>query len=156
MAVLVCSCQSKNEGLALFNEYSFHLTGNEEVVEPDSVLRSAYLTHMNAFKLQIPLFKTIKDSNYTLFIGIPYNSSMARIKESLKDFTWADSLELKTDSSAFLYANYKQDSTYLLEYIKSIDKNMVYVFAMSKSKQVKDSVFNMKEISNRIRKNGGD
>lgn len=156
MAMLFCSCQSKNQGLALFNEYYFHLSGNEEVVEPDSVLRSAYLTHVNSFQLQIPLFKTIKDSNYTLFVGIPYNSNMARIKESLKDFNWADSLAFKTDSSAYLYANYKQDSTYILEYVKSIDKNMVYVYAMSKSKQVKDSIFNLKEISNRIRKNGGD
>ncbi len=64
-----------------------------------------------------------------------------------------NTLELHTDSLSYFYKTHNNDTTYISEYSKVFDKNLIYILAISNSKKIADSLFNRSELSNRFNQN---
>ncbi len=149
--MLVCCTSNKDASVLLFNNISFKLNDGEKVVTVDTKKKEVYNAYFDKGNVQIPLFKCIKANNYTIFIGLPLNSSIKELSN--------DSLALnlnqtyfQSDSTKYFYKTYRSSNEYHAVYAKNFDNNLVYVLATSPSALISDSLFNMQSLSNRFHK----
>ena len=95
--------------------------------------------------------KYIKHADYEIFIGIPYNTSIQQLfqnqlkkQDSLIDMLYSDSHSH--------YVKYKRNDFYIAEYATKVASNsLIYIYTMSISKEVTDSLFNKFELSSRVK-----
>jgi len=149
ITALTISCTPKKENsINLFNDIRFGLQQGEELVDI-KLMSTSYLDQTNQKKIQVPLFKCIKNSNYIMYIGIPYNTSLSALSKS-ELFEKNLPIQANTDSTTFDYKQYLHDATYITEYAVKVQNNLLYVIAVSKSKAIQDSLFNFKVLSHRL------
>ena len=152
ISVISCTVEKKNE-TPLFNGLTFNLYDGEAIEEINSRTGERYSCFFNDGIIQIPLYKYIKHSNYDIFIGIPYNTSIeALVKSKIAKQDSTDAY-FKSDSVSF-YKKYAKDGLYITEYASKIeDLSLIYIAAMSESRELSDSLFTETKLSERINTN---
>jgi len=152
LTLISCTGNKQNQ-VPLFNELSFKMQSGESNVEIDSDAKTQYQKYFTYQFIQIPLFKHIHHSDYEIFIGIPFNTSLdAMVKNQLQK---PDSLKiyLKSDSTRF-FNSYKTDSCYVTEFANKLASNtLIYVSVLTRSKELSDSLFKESELTKRINTN---
>ena len=129
----MASCTSKQDSsVHLFNNISFKLNDNEEVVKIDSKKKEIFNSYFDKKAVQIPLFRCIKSDSYLIFVGIPYNTS---IKE-LSDYNLIHTLKqtyFESDSANYFYKTYCDKKDQITIYTRNFSNNLVYVLTVSNS-----------------------
>ena len=148
------SCTSKKQDeIPLFNELTFKIHDGEAIGEINSNTKNQYFKYFNNQPVQVPLFKYIKHTNYEIFIGIPYDTSIEVLVKSQIEKQDSSINNFKSDS-LYYYKNYKRDAFYITEYAAKVaGKSLIYISTMSDSRKLTDSLFNESELSNRIKSN---
>lgn len=147
---LVCCTSKQDESVLLFNKISFKLNNAEEVVKIDIKKKGIFNSYFDKNDVQIPLFRCIKSDRYLIFIGIPFNTS---VKE-LTDYSLTQSLNqtfFEGDSTSYFYKTYSNEKEQITTYARNFSSNLVYVLTVTNSKELSDSLFNTKELSNRFK-----
>ena len=100
------SCTSEaspDNGLSLFNDLIFNDNPEEVSQEITPESQTTYKQHFLHGELQIPLYRHLSHSKYDLFIGIPYRTSLADLKQdyfAVQDSVWTK-LQAHVDSSSY-------------------------------------------------------
>ncbi len=145
-----CTSSLNDKQFFIFNNVSFKLIEGESLIDVTSDINEHYISYFKNTNIRLPLFKNIISNSYTIYLGIPYNSS---IKKIMKFQNLDDKFNLvasSSDSSFYTFKNYNNDSTYISEYSRLFDNNLIFILAISNSKTVSDSLFNLRELSNRF------
>ena len=146
--LISCTSQEKTD-MNLFNDIFFKLNEKEKSVNIDDSKKIIYQKFVDKNSPQIPLFKCVSADNYTIFLGIPVNSSTEQF--SKYDLLYNKS-KIKNDSivkSHFKIKNKSKDY-FSTSFVKEFDKNKIYVLAISNSESITDSLFNKKKMNNRF------
>jgi hypothetical protein len=152
IAVLVASCSFENKSeIGLFNGIVFKLNQDEQVVNISGDKRDIFYGYMDKIPVSVPLFRCVETDKYVLFLGIPVGTSIKEMIDS-KFSQIRNSPVIEHDSLTYFYMKHQDDKNYVTEYVKSFDKNMVYVLAISKSITLSDSLFNRKTLDARFGK----
>lgn len=149
LSILSCSDVNRNI-IPLFNEITFEMNEGEEMDVITSSIKDIYAENFNNSEIQIPLFKYIKHSNYQIFIGIPYNTSINKL--TLNQMRKQEDLisNLKSDSLYF-YDRYKRGDFYMTEYAAMFSNNsLIYISTISPSKELTNSLFIQTELKRRL------
>ena len=78
--ISLCFCTNKSTNyISLFNNISFQLQNGEVDTEIHQNINMLYTEYFNNQKTQIPLYKFIKHSNYKIFIGLPFDTSIEKM-----------------------------------------------------------------------------
>lgn len=147
---LVCCTSKQDESVLLFNKISFKLKKGEEVVKIDTKKKEIFNSCFDKNDIQIPLFRCIKSDRYLIFIGIPFNTS---VKE-LTGYRLTQALNqtfFECDSTSYFYKTYSNEKEQITTYARNFSNNLVYVLTVTNSKELSDSLFNTKELSNRFK-----
>ena len=146
-----CSPKSENE-IFLFNDIFYQLEEEESIEEITQNRVELYDSLFNRNKPQIPIFRSIKHQDYSLFIGIPYQASYEQIlktKSKQKDSLLIS--EVITDSCWFI--KYRVKDSIAAEYLaKTKDSSLIYMAMLSINHSKADSLFSLNEFKNRISK----
>lgn len=148
------SCNPKNqEGkeIKLFNKFTFSLENSEISKQINDDIHHKYDSLITRKGFQIPLYKYVEASNYKIYIGIPYNTSLKKIKDQ-EIFPGTLRTSQRDKSGEYTYKTYTAYGSFLAEYAENLEGNLVYVLAISSSKNTADSVFSLKAFSNKIQK----
>lgn len=148
------SCHQKDhsdEAIEIFNNHTFKLDKAESSIPLTDEIHQRYDSLIAGKELQIPLFKYVKSSNYNLYIGVPYKTSLKKIKDQ-EIFPGTLRTSQKGKSGKFMHKTYTAYGSFLAEYAENLEGNLVYVLGISSSKPTADSVFSLKSFSNRIQK----
>lgn len=150
LVALISFCNNPNKDrLFLFNKISFDLKKNESLVELDSLHKTKYYSYFLNQDIQIPLYRCIKTNEYTIFIGIPLNSSIGQLKK----INLNSSLRIisdKSDSSLFFYRSFSNKTENVSIYSRDFDDNIVFVIALSKSYKPDSNYFDFESINTRF------
>jgi hypothetical protein len=147
---LACTTVKEKSELPIFNNISFKLMEGESLMDLTPEIKDNYLSYFKNTNLQIPLFKSFKAEDYTIYIGIPYNTSIEKLIElQIVDQT-ANPIILESDNSSYFFKKQNTDTTYISEYSMLFDKNLIYILAITDSKTISDSLLNQIELSNRF------
>lgn len=114
-------------------------------------INELYSAYFNNRQPQIPLFKYVKHLNYQIFIGIPYDTSISNmIKAQLEK---PDSLRVFFESNPnYFFTKYERDGLYITEYASVYEnRNILYISTITNMKEISDSLFNMSDVSTRIK-----
>lgn len=145
------SCTSKEDtSVLLFNQIFFKLSDGEEVMKIDFKEKELFNSYFDKKSVQIPLFRCIKSDSYLIFIGIPFNTS---VKE-LTDYSMIQTLNqtfFEGDSTTYFYKTYSNEEELITTYTRNFSNNLVYVLTVTNSAVLSDSIFNIKELSNRFK-----
>ncbi|MGM0565529.1 MAG: hypothetical protein ACQESX_02115 [Bacteroidota bacterium] len=148
------SCNQKDhsdEAIEIFNKYTFKLENAESSIPLTDEIHQRYDSLIAGKELQIPLFKYVESSDYKLYIGVPYNTSLKNIKDQ-EIFPGTLRTSQRDKPGEFTYKTYTAYGSFLAEYAENLEGNLVYLLGVSRSKPVADSVFSRKAFSNRIKK----
>jgi len=147
---LACTPNKEKNEVFLFNDTSFKLTAGDSITDLKYQITENYQSYLTKSNIQIPLYKCILNKNYRIYIGIPYNTSIKKlIKIQIIDHP-AGQVELKTDTLSYFFKHQNNDTTYISEFSKVFDKNLIYILAITNSKMISDSLFKHTELSNRF------
>ena len=149
---LLLSCTGKNsKEINLFNNNSFKLKTGETLLEITPCITQMYTGYFNNQQIQIPLFKYIKHVDYVIFIGIPYNTSIDKMVNFRLNQPDSCHAFLERNSTGF-FNKYRKNGYYISEYSAVLEnKSLIYISAMSFSKEISDSLFNKAGIIKRIK-----
>ncbi len=148
--LLIVSCNSVNDNrILLFNDVYFELfVGDKQRVLEERV-KNNYLDLISNKEVQIPLFKHIKNKNYSLFIGLPYNTTLSKINQQ-NLFEESIILFSKKDERFFSFKSYKNKSDYVVEYVQKVDENLLYILLVSDYSESINHLSYFEELSKRI------
>jgi hypothetical protein len=153
VVLIIVSCKSQQpKSLSIFNDISFKLLDGDEVVDIDSSKKETFKSYVTYKYIQVPLFRCIESDFYSIYIGIPLNSS---IKKLYKD-TMPNTIDLKlivseTDSSSYFYKSYNHSSAKIYLYSENFENNIVYVLVRTNG-DMDDSTFTMQSLASRFKK----
>ena len=150
ISLLSCTTNKEKKEVSIFNNISLKLIENENIVDLKHQIIENYQSYFTKNNIQIPLFKCIINKNYTIYLGIPYNTSIKKLmKFQILDQT-VGQVELETDTLTYFFKKQNNSTIYISEYSKVFDKNLIYILAITKSKMISDSLFKQTELSNRL------
>jgi len=144
-----CSPTPDNE-IPLFNNIVYHLEDGESIedITPNTV--ALYDSLFNGPNYEIPLFRNIQHKDYTLFIGLPFNTGyeqLLRNKVNSRDTLLIS--ETITDSCFF--TKYEVENTTASEYVVKLNnKSIVFVATLSIADNKTDTLFTINKLNNRI------
>ncbi|MBE9466764.1 MAG: hypothetical protein IMY72_00415 [Bacteroidetes bacterium] len=150
ISFLACSKSKEKKEVPIFNNISFKLFESEKIVDIKNQITNNYQSYFTNSNIQIPLFKCVKNKDYTIYLSIPYNTS---IEELTKFQIFGKTLgqkELQTDTLSYFFKKQYIDTAYISEYSKIFDENLIYILAITNSKIISDSLFNNTELSTRL------
>ncbi len=154
LVVFFTSCTSfkKEKAIDLPNKISILLNKKEKQIrEQSSFLIDDFFSFFNEdSKKTIPLYRTITHGNYSLFIGLPYNKTVASIStDNLMNNNYS-LIESKIDKnySHKIYKN--KEGGYLVEFTKELDRNLIYILGTTNKLNIVETVLNLQELTNRI------
>lgn len=152
LAISLFACTSNKEKgeVFVFNNISFKLIEGERVVNTDYLIAENYQSYFKSSNIQNPLFRCIKNQDYTIYLSIPYNTSIDTLMKFQILGQTAGLTELQTDTITYFFKRQNNDTTYISEYSTVIDKNIIYLLTTTNSKKVSDSLFNQTDLSNRF------
>lgn len=149
LTLFSCKNVAKNE-LPLFNGIAFKITDNESVEKVSKSVLENYNKNFNYSPFQIPLSKYIVHNNYSIYIGIPFNTSFNNLRSFHIKNNENNLGSFKSDSTSF-YRSFKSDSLFYTEYCANINSNsLIYISTVTKYKEVADSLFNEAKLIERI------
>ncbi len=149
-AITLVGCTSQNEReVVLFNDITFELKDGEEIISIDSQTKEYFHSYFENTDVQVPLFRCIKAGDYIIYLGIPIRAGIDRLidlrQETINNYT-----AFESDSLSYFYISHQRDMDYITEYSEAFENNFIYVLAVSNSGELSDSLFNRKEISQRL------
>ena len=150
--LLLSSCKgtrNSNE-LALFNNISFFLEENERIETITPQLSDDFQHYYQNDHFQVPLFRCIKGAEYTIFIGLPFNTNIHDLIEFQKLLQDSVISELITDNTSYYLIERKIGDDYYMEYAINCDHNLISILAVSQDKETLNHHFNYDKISNRL------
>ena len=81
LVLISCKSAISDQEVFLFNDISFNLRNNEKIVGLDkknvAIFDSCFLNR----KIQLPLFKCIKNDDYSLYLALPLDASIKELSE---------------------------------------------------------------------------
>lgn len=143
-----CSPKPENE-IFLSNDVFYQLEEGESTEEITQNTVELYDSLFNKKEPKIPIYKRIKHQDYTLFIGLPFQTSYEQLLETKSN--QKDSLfsEIITDSCLFI--KYQVKNSIAAEYLtKTKDNSLIYMAMLSVNPSKADSLFSLNEFKNRI------
>lgn len=151
VVVLWSSCSSPSaEGVLLYNNISFSVEEGEYVQQPDLNLTNEYLGMIDAKDIQIPMFKCIRGTDITLYVGLPAESN-------LQNLFAAPPVQMDTifenngiSNNSFYRTGMKSD-LFVFEYAEMFGQNLVYLTGHTKSKKVIDTKLNGDQLHKRFK-----
>ncbi|MEO0728144.1 MAG: hypothetical protein AAFZ63_26595 [Bacteroidota bacterium] len=148
-----CSSGAPNDNeLPLFNNLVMQLNTDETVqsITPES--QEIYQRHFSQGDIQVPLYRHISHTEYDLFVGIPYRTSLKDLKEgyfAIQDSTWSQ-LNTQIDSISY-YRIYQDSSYYRAEYAaESEDGSLIYLAAVGDTTRFAAYTFSTFDLTSRI------
>lgn len=147
--LLQCSNQRENE-ISVFNNINFHFKHNESVENITQSTITLYDSLFNGQYSEIPLYKKIRHQQYSLFLGLPFNTSLKKLKT--QKYAIPDSLIISKESndSCFII-NYKIDKTFATEYAIQINKkSLIFLSGLTTKQAIADSLFTLENLSKRF------
>ena len=148
---LLCCSSKEKSNLILFNDILFELKEHESIANIDTELKEEFHSYFTETPLQIPLYRCVKGKDYSVYIGIPFNTTLKRIGDA-KTSQIKDPIQMTKDSN-FFYAAYSKESKYVTEYIQEFDENLIYLLTISNSPEKSNSIFNKEALSARFKEN---
>lgn len=151
LPLLLLSCKgNSNNDLHLFNNIMFSLNEDESRTQITEELQEAYFKYINEKPFQVPIFMIIENHNYQIYIGIPVGTNLeelagADIKEGAQIIT-----DPESDLSTYAYRQYSYDAEFISEYAVKVNENLLFLFAITDSYEVSESMFNLNELAGRI------
>ena len=126
------------------------MTSDESLGEINFHSSSPYSNYVDSLKVEIPLFKIVKSKHYTVYLGIPLETSLSNIVENSRQHI--DNLsDLQTDTLTYGYFRTKINNQHLSIATKKTDNSIVFAIAESQSKDIIDSLFNKNTFLNRFK-----
>ena len=142
----------KNQGgsdLFLFNNVSFTLQQDEKVSTITNIEKDKFFSYFNEQAPQIPIYKYIKTSTYTIYIALPYNTTIQNFSNS--DFLLCNRNTLtQVEDSVSHYNQYDCMGEFVSEYVVSLGGNIIYFLASTPSEAIADSLFSLDAMKNRF------
>ncbi|MGQ1891109.1 hypothetical protein ACT29H_11780 [Thermophagus sp. OGC60D27] len=149
--IFLCGCsQSKSDQIQLFNGISFQLQQKEIIRDITPSTIEFYDSLFNGPFSEIPLYRNIQHPQYSLFIGMPFNTSLQKIMDY--SYAWADSsiIMKQANDSSFLIT-YKVENAIAMKYaIQTGNSNLFFLSGLTQEKVVADSLFTLKKLSKRF------
>lgn len=150
--LLAASCTSETEQkVVLFNGATFELKEGEEIVEIDTDKKEVYNHYAQKEYIQIPVYKCVTHEKYSIFLGIPINTSIKKIIE-YNSLHRRDITLLESDSINYFYATYENENNYVVEYAKTSENNLFYILVVSDIVERSGASFNKNALSKRFNK----
>jgi len=144
-----CSVEEKRT-IQFFNGISFEIRNSESLGEVNEHSNLSYASCIDSLGVQIPLFKVVNGNQYTIYLGIPVDTSLEDIiKKSQSRFEISKTIE--TDSLTYCYFKVNNNKQHLCVLTRKTENSMVFLIAESPSKQVLDSLFNKQSFINRLK-----
>jgi len=150
ISFFACTSSKKDKEVFIFNNISFKLIEGESLVDIKPKIKENYLSYFKNTNLQIPLLKSIKNKDYAIYLGIPYNTSIEKLIKFQIFRQSVNPIVLQSDTISYFLKKQNNDTTYISEYSKVFDQNLIYILAITNSKIISDSLFNQTELSNRF------
>ena len=143
------SCEPEvDNGVYLYNDISFKVQENESIEDSDREIIADYEKYLFSSDFQIPLFKCIKGDQYTIFLGIPYETSVEEIAEAQRFIE--DPLLFEVGSTSPLLIRNHPNGTYSTEFLVPLEENLFYVLATSASQPLLDSILTQEALTSRF------
>ena len=95
------------------------------------------------------MYKCIEGGAYTIYIAIPYNTSVREISDT-DILLCSQDTSAQAKDAAYSYRRYECPNEYVSEYAVSLDNNIVYVLASTTSKSIADSLFSHEAMKERL------
>lgn len=148
-SLIRCNNAQKDE-IPVFNNINFHLEDGESTVNITQTTIDLYDSVFNGQFSEIPLYKKIQHQQYSLYLGLPFNTNLKKLKH--QKYEIPDSLVLsKTANDSSFIIEYKIDKTFAIEYATQINKkSIMFLSALTTKKEIADSLLNMKKITERF------
>ncbi len=116
--------------IPVFNNIVFSLTPHDTIGSITPEIQAGYALLLNSNRIQVPLFRYIKSSDYELFLGIPVNTS---VKEFYALKATDSTARIQSDSLTYLFVTHADKEKMYCEYIADFDGNLVYLLGVRKS-----------------------
>ena len=143
-------CNS-NEGdeIYLFNGISFELIEGEKVIKLDKDRKEIFHSYINNKSVQIPLFRFIESKDYSIFVGLPFNTSIKELSNLSIAPTFNQTF-FEGDSTSYFFKKYINDKEHVSIYTRNFSNNLVYVLTVTNSAIKSDSLLHKNALSNRF------
>ena len=147
LSLVSCELES-DKGVYLFNDISFQVHENESVEESNREIIAEYEKYLFTSDLQVPLFKCVKGDQYTIFLGIPYETSIEEIADAQS--LVENPLLFEAESDSPLLIRNHPNGVYSTEFLVPSGENLFYVLATSSSQAIQDSILTKEILTNRF------
>lgn len=144
-----CGSQSGDD-IALFNNIFFKKDKTEKICDSSVNNDVLYYSRFENEEIQIPLFKCLYGKNYSVFIGIPYNTDFKAIHDMTSEDKRHETLLSEGDSLSFFFKDFIKDGKYYNEYCRQSRDGLIYLLAVSGDETIVDSLFGSDSFSNRL------
>lgn len=156
LAIVISSCRQRdtNSKIVLPNGIDISLLDGEvQNRKPPAFLMDDYFSTFNANNdHQIPLYRTVEHKDYIFYIGLPYNFDLDKIfKDNLIEENYNLVKAKRKDHS--IYKVYQKNNKYAVEFVKQLEKNLIYILAITDSEESLKNALSLPEFLNRIKEN---
>ena len=150
-AATLYACTSKKESeITLFNNITFKLMEGEKNISVNAKAKENFHFYINKHTpLQIPLFKNIQSKDYTIYLGLPINTTIKQLA-ALRSNHINNPSSFDTDKTSYLYISYQNKNKHISEYCKTINNNTIYVLTISSTPETSKALFNIEALSKRF------
>lgn len=148
--ILSCKNDTSKRTIPIFNAISFQTNKGEKLSLKNQIVTETYKSYFSNEDIQIPLFKYIKGKNYSIYISIPYNTTLKNLEKQQFINPKFNQKNFQTDSTSYFFRKFADKSTYISIYSKEFDKNLIFVLTETNSKKISDSLFNKTKLSKRF------
>jgi len=147
-----CNSFTSNKKVILPNGVNIPLYDNEvQIHEHSKFITEDYFSFFKKnINIQTPLYRTIRHKGYLLFISLPYNKTITNISNEnlIKEIYTLEKKE--SDQTSYSYKSYTQSSQHLVEFVKKIDNNLIYMLAVTSDENTAKSFSKSSYFSDRI------
>jgi len=149
VALTACSPAPKDK-VELFNGLSLKLNTGESLQNINPTIHETYISLFDNKNFSIPLFKWIKGSDYSMFIGILYNASIEQFINS--EIINRPAVDIKTDSVTYGFRKSVSNGIYVAKYISKQGENDLFIVATTHFPLIADSLFTYEKFESRLQK----
>ena len=95
----------------------------------------------------IPLFRSIKQTNYDLYLGLPFQTSFEKLQNRHNN---QELILNETDDKSYSYQQYQTDSSYITTLIRKEKNGTIYIVVSTKDKETAQNNFTYEKLNQRI------
>jgi len=148
LMVLTACFSTPKDKVELFNGLSLKLNAGEFLQNNNSSVQEIYFSSFDNENFSVPLFKWIKGNDYSIYIGILYNTPIEQFIRS--EIINRPAIDMMTDSVTYGFQKSVSDDMYIAKYISKQGVNNLFMVAMTRSHLVADSLFTYKKFESRL------